>query len=113
MLQIVKHMFGEQSLQAVFDNLNTTFIYYLLTNKKVVEKKGDKKLTYAFFMRRPVLFAPKIMVDCLHSVASNRETRFKTDLNYTEGQWVGAGEPLLYITGPLSKLVDLLMVFQG
>ena len=32
--------FGEQSLQAVFDNLNTTFIYYLLTNKN-----GDMTFT--------------------------------------------------------------------
>ena len=85
--------------------------HYFLKTKKVVEKKGDKTVTYAVFMRRPVLFAPKIMVDWLHSVASKRGTRFKTDLNYTEGQWVGAGEPLLYITGPLSKLVDLETIY--
>ena len=36
--------------------------HYFLKTKKVVEKKGDKTVTYAVFMRRPVLFAPKIMV---------------------------------------------------
>ena len=85
--------------------------HYFLKTKKVVEQKGDKTVTYAVFMRRPVLFAPKIMIDWLHSVASMRETRFTTDLNYTEGQWVGAGEPLLYITGLLSKLVDLETIY--
>ena len=85
--------------------------HYFLKTKRVVEKKGDKTVTYAVFMRRPVLFAPRIMVDWLNAVASKRETYFKIDLNYTEGQWVGAGEPLLYITGPLSKLVDLETIY--
>src|SRR6185295_9335734 len=28
-------------------------------------------------------------------------------LNYAEGAWVGAGEPILYVSGPLYQLVDL------
>ncbi len=37
--------------------------HYFLKTKKVVESKGDKTVTYAVFMRRPVLFAPKLMIE--------------------------------------------------
>ena len=85
--------------------------HYFLKTKKVVESKGDKTVTYAVFMRRPVLFAPKLMIDWLNAIATERNTRFKINLNYKEGQWVGAGEPLLYITGSLAQLVDLETVY--
>ena len=85
--------------------------HYFLKTKKVVESKGDTKVTYAVFMRRPVLFAPKLMVDWLNAVAAQRDSEFEINLNYEEGQWVGAGEPLLYITGSLAQLVDLETVY--
>ena len=85
--------------------------HYFLKTKKVVEAKGDSRVTYAVFMRRPVLFAPKLMVDWLHAVARERDTSFDIELNYEEGQWVGAGEPLLYIHGPFSQLVDLETIY--
>ncbi len=85
--------------------------HYFLKTKKVVESKGDKTVTYAVFMRRPVIFAPRLMVDWLNAVAMERKTQFKIDTNYIEGQWVGAGEPLLYISGPLAQLVDLETVY--
>ena len=85
--------------------------HYFLKTKKVVESKGDTKVTYAVFMRRPVLFAPKLMVDWLNAVAAERGSEFEINLNYEEGQWVGAGEPLLYITGSLAQLVDLETVY--
>ena len=47
------------------------------------------------FMRRPVLFAPKLMVDWLNAVAATRDSKFEIHLNYEEGHRVGAGEPLL------------------
>ena len=80
---------------------------YFLKTKKAVEAFGDHEVTYAVFMRRPVVFAPKLMVDWLDAVAAERGADFRVELNYEEGQWVGAGEPLLYITGPFSQLVDL------
>ena len=33
------------------------------------------------------------------------------DLRYPEGKWVGAGEPILYITGSFYHLVDLETIF--
>ena len=80
---------------------------YFCKTKAAVEAFGDTEVTYAIFMRRPVVFAPKLMVNWLESIADKRNTKFQINLNYTEGQWVGAGEPLLYIGGLFSQLVDL------
>lgn len=80
--------------------------YFTLT-KHAVEKFGDVTVTYAVFMRRPVISAPRMAVDWLTEMARKRDTKFDIDLRYREGKWVGAGEPILYITGPLYHLVDL------
>lgn len=80
---------------------------YFVKTKAAVERFGDMTVTYAVFMRRPVIFTPRIMVDWLRWVADQRGTRFRIELNYDEGDWVGAGEPLMYITGSLAQLVDL------
>ena len=80
---------------------------YFVKTKKTVERFGDRNATYAVFMRRPVIFTPKLMVDWLNAVAEARGTEFDIELNYEEGDWVGAGEPLVYITGALTHLVDL------
>ena len=58
-------------------------------------------------MRRPVIFTPGLMVEWLEGVAKERGVQFQAELNHAEGDWVGAGEPLLYLTGPLRELVDL------
>ncbi len=81
--------------------------HYFLKTKKTVERFGDRQATYAVFMRRPVIFAPSLMVRWLEDVAEHRDIDIDIELNYQEGQWVGAGEPLAYITGSLYHLVDL------
>ena len=80
---------------------------YFLKTKETIERFGDKPVTYAVFMRRPVIFTPNLMVAWLEKIAGERGVEFDIDLNYTEGQWAGAGEPLLYITGSFYHLVDL------
>ncbi len=80
---------------------------YFVKTKETVARFGDRNGTYAVFMRRPVIFTPKLMVDWLNEVADARGTEFEIELNYAEGGWVGAGEPLMYITGALTHLVDL------
>ncbi len=72
---------------------------YFLKTKETIERFGDRTVTYAVFMRRPVIFTPNLMVAWLARVAGERGVEFDVELNYEEGQWVGAGEPLLYITG--------------
>jgi nicotinate phosphoribosyltransferase len=81
--------------------------HYFKRTKQVVQHEGDATVTYALFMRRPVVFTPKLMLDWLHRVEEMRQTRFDVHLCYREGDWVGAGEPLLYITGSFVHLVDL------
>ena len=80
---------------------------YLNKTREIVGRFGDKSATYAVFMRRPVIFTPGLMVEWLEGVAKERGVQFQAELNHAEGDWVGAGEPLLYLTGPLRELVDL------
>ena len=80
---------------------------YFNRTRRIVARFGDKRATYAVFMRRPVISAPRLMVEWLETAAASRDTRFDIELMYPEGAWVGAGEPLAYITGSLMHLSDL------
>jgi len=84
---------------------------YFLKTKEVVRRFGDRRATYAVFMRRPVICTPRLLVDFLEAMAADRKTKFDIELNYPEGQWVGAGEPMMYISGSLHHLVDLETLF--
>ena len=93
-------------LPAIDDVPNLTDHYFLRT-KQVVERFGDKEVTYAVFMRRPVISTPRLAVEFLKRAARERGVRFQIELVHKEGEWVGAGDPMLYITGSLKHLVDL------
>lgn len=80
---------------------------YFNRTKSVVARFGDMRVTYAVFMRRPVISAPRLMLDWLAEVAAARGTEFDVDLIHPEGGWVGAGEPMVYISGSLVQLSDL------
>jgi len=54
-----------------------------------------------------VISAPRFAIEFLDGMAAERGTRFEIELNHPEAAWVGAGEPILYLTGPLYHLVDL------
>jgi nicotinate phosphoribosyltransferase len=84
---------------------------YFLRTKEVVRRFGDRQATYAIFMRRPVICTPKLMVEFLEAMAAARGTKFEIELNYAEGDWVGAGEPMIYLTGSLYHLVDLETIY--
>jgi len=80
--------------------------HYFLRTKEIVRAHGDLRVTYAVFLRRPVLSATRIAIAWLERIASARGTTFEIELNFPEGEWVGAGEPLLYVTGSFYHLVD-------
>ncbi|MEK0081861.1 nicotinate phosphoribosyltransferase [Benzoatithermus flavus] len=84
---------------------------YFVKTRTIVERFGDCRVTYAVFMRRPVVFTPRLAVEWLQRVLAERGTEAEIDLLHAEGDWVGAGEPLLYITGPFRHLVDLETIF--
>jgi nicotinate phosphoribosyltransferase len=81
--------------------------HYFLRTKEAAKRFGDKPVTYAVFMRRPVVSAPRLAIDWLQAIAAERKTKFAVELLYPEGKWVGAGEPIFYLTGSLVHLVDL------
>jgi nicotinate phosphoribosyltransferase len=85
--------------------------HYFSRTRAVVERFGDKRVTYAVFMRRPVICTPKLAREWLDQIAAARKTKFDIDLRYAEGAWVGSGEPLVYITGSLRHLVDLETIY--
>ena len=80
---------------------------YFVKTKQAIGRFGDKTVCYAVFMRRPVIFTPRLVVRWLKQVADARGIDIRIDVNHREGDWVGAGEPLLYITGSFFHLVDL------
>ena len=84
---------------------------YFVRTRKIIQEKGDADVTYAIFMRRPVTYAPKIALDWLKKVISERNELVEINENFKEGSWVGAGEPMLYISGKMSSLVDLETLF--
>ncbi len=94
----------------VEDQPALTDSYFNLT-KQIVQANGDVSVTYAVFMRRPVTLAPRLAIDWLMAMAKSRDADIEVDLLHKEGAWVGAGEPLLTITGSFAMLVDLETVF--
>lgn len=80
---------------------------YFTKTRSIVERFGDCRVTYAVFMRRPVVSATRLALDWLARVERERGTRFEIEPLFAEGDWVGAGEPLLYIRGSFRHLVDL------
>lgn len=80
---------------------------YFNRTRAIVETFGDARVTYAIFLRRPVVSAPALMVEWLEAVAREREQKFEIELLHKEGEWVGAGEPLVYVTGSFAALADL------
>src|SRR3569833_824271 len=72
--------------------------HYFNRTKRVIGKFGDCQGTYAIFMRRPVVFAPRLALQWLEETGRDRNTKVTVDQRYDEGKWVGAGEPMMYIS---------------
>jgi nicotinate phosphoribosyltransferase len=83
-----------------------TDVYFNRT-RVIVQRFGDAHVTYAVFLRRPVVSAPRLMLDWLAEVAEARGTTFDIEVMHPEGTWVGAGDPILYLSGAFSDLADL------
>jgi nicotinate phosphoribosyltransferase len=84
---------------------------YFDKTRVIVERFGDCRVTYAVFMRRPVLCTPRLAVDWLEAVSAERGAVVEIDQRFPEGGWVGAGEPMLYLRGSFRHLVDLETMF--
>ena len=84
---------------------------YFKKSKSILSIKEEVKVTYAIFMRRPVIFCPELAIKWIKEAAKIRKTVFDIHLCYKEGAWVGAGEPLIYLSGSFSKLIDLETIY--
>lgn len=93
------------------DDISAYTDAYFNRTRRIVWRFGDKQVTYAVFLRRPVISAPRLMLDWLRQVATHRGTQFDLDVQHPEGGWVGAGEPIVYISGSFAQLVDLETIF--
>ena len=93
-----------------FLDLNTD--YYFKKTKSIILKYKDVEVTYAIFMRRPVLFCPSLAIKWLRKVEKIRKTKFGIEMCYDEGDWVGAGEPLMFLSGTFSQLVELETIYH-
>mgnify|MGYP001242103458 FL=1 len=92
-----------------FLDLNTD--HYFKKTKNIILDNGDAEVVYAIFMRRPVLFCPKMAIKWLKDIEKIRKTKFDITMCYEEGSWVGAGQPLMYIKGLFSQLVELETIY--
>jgi nicotinate phosphoribosyltransferase len=84
---------------------------YFNRTRAIVSRFGDRRVTYAVFLRRPVVCAPALMVEWLEAVARERGETFEIDLVHAEGSWIGAGEPVAYIAGSFAALTNLETIF--
>ena len=80
---------------------------YFARTRETVARHGDKTVTYAVFMRRPVRFATRIAVEWIREIARRRNIKVDIEERFKEGEEAGGGEPLLYITGSFVDLVDM------
>ncbi|AOX20161.1 beta/alpha barrel domain-containing protein [Kozakia baliensis] len=80
---------------------------YFNRTRDIVAHYGDCRVTYAFFIRRPVVAAYGLMQRWLENVAKKQGFDFEIVPVFEEGAWVGAGEPLFYLTGSFTALAPL------
>jgi len=93
------------------DFINSHTDNYFLKSKEIIKKYGDLNVTYAVFIRRPGIVALKLAVDWIKSIAKERGIKIITTTPFKEGEYFGAGEPILYIKGSFKNLVDLETLF--
>lgn len=80
--------------------------HYFRRTRAIVERYGDLPVTYAVFMRRPVLAAHRLATEWLAQAMAARGQEVTIDARFAEGAWVGAGEPMLLITGSFAHLAE-------
>jgi len=79
---------------------------YFTRTREVVDHFGDVPVTYALFLRRPVIAAPRPMLDWLDDLAAASHTPITYTLLHEEGAWIGAGEPIVTVQGSMAALVE-------
>lgn len=84
---------------------------YFTRTRKILERFGDNHVTYAIFMRRPVLCAPRMMMEWIEAAARERGIVIELTPAYTEGALVGPSEPMVYLSGSMRHLSEMETIF--
>lgn len=84
---------------------------YFKHTRRIVQQHGECEVEYAVFMRRPVTYAGRLAVDWLKAMSAHRSADVTVEEPHAEGAWVGSGEALCYLRGPLSALADMETIF--
>jgi len=80
---------------------------YFSNTRTIIEHFGDTEVTYAFFLRRPVLCATRLATEWIQAQVASQGTSITIETTHEEGEWVGAGDPLMYLSGSFTHLVEL------
>ena len=105
-MKIIKDNDWPSYLRPTPDQLPLVTDTYFLRTKDIIEY-GDTEVTYAIFMRRPVIAALDPAVTWLEQIVKERNGSVNIKRSFEEGSDVGAGEPMIYISGSMLLLVDL------
>ena len=65
---------------------------YFNRTRTTVQAFGDVEVTYAVFMRRPVVFAPRLMIGWLEAMATARGSKFRIEPQFFRQAAVMAGD---------------------
>ncbi len=98
---------GGRGLPPAADDVQAWTDSYFNRTKAVVARFGDCRVTYAVFLRRPVISAPRLAIAWLQEIAASRGTTFDIEVMHQEGDWVGAGDPIFYLSGSFVQISDL------
>lgn len=77
---------------------------YFTRSKEAIQ--NPPVVTYGVFVRRPTFMASALAVNWLKDVAQTQNFKIDIKANYSEGDFVGAGDPMLYITGRMDHLLE-------
>ena len=80
---------------------------YFTRTRKILERFGDKRVTYAIFMRRPVICAPAIMVNWIEAAARERGIPVQLSVTQPEGDPIAANTPIAYLSGSMVNLSEM------
>ena len=106
-IKIIKKATWPNELRPNPSQLSSVTDTYFLRTRDIVSSYGDTEVTYAIFMRRPVISALNLAIDWLEQIVKERKGSVNIKRCFKEGSDVGAGEPLVYISGSMLLLVDL------
>jgi nicotinate phosphoribosyltransferase len=80
---------------------------YFTKSRQIIEKFGDRTVTYGVFLRRGVICAVNPAIDVLRSYYSAKAEPLRITRLYEEGAFVPDQKALFTYTGSFAALVEL------